>query len=393
MNLTIKNSLIVFILGLFLFSSGCILLKNPNLQNQKIACYNEYEKDANLCFLDDKKESYFFITNCVNQIPNQFSKVILVKDWAECKLEWGNRYDKIAPFFIPQKQDYPDYNKCSENICLICKYHCNVNHDLLDWRLLKVSEIYKKLGDLLNKKQLFEKPVEYVIYNKDTELLGTSSAYMHEMYTGGFYNPVCGFDFFSGEATIHSTEGKNFLYYASKTQQSSEKILHKDYADEVYAETFEDERAPGHEMLHVTFGLKYGGFSYDLEESFTKTIEKFIGGWDNVTLKKLQYNPSETIFPNSFCDIGFKLGEYTLLYHLCMNYGFDINSLPSFFNELDKLKKQKENSNPEFKGKLSNDDFLKALNNITGKNTSEVFNNPCFRGYAYSKCLETKKDY
>lgn len=369
---------LIFAISLVLLLSGCISGNKPLSKNnleEKIPCFEGYAKDVKLCFFDDQTEKFAFIENCKDYPPMKFTKVQEVTNYAECKTNGAIKYNKIAPTFIQQENDYPDYNKCDDKICLICEYHCNVNPDLLDWRFEKLTHVYDKLAKLLGREKLLDIPITYVIYSKEIETLGPVleiNNYFIPVATGAF-----------GEyAKVYSPEGSNFKDLVNNAEKlnNSEKILHKDYPDEVYLRTFEDEETSSHEMLHAVFNARYGGFSYNsTEEHFTQVIGPILAGYNSyVEFKSKSFlNFPKYRYYDSFCDEVFKYGGFPKLYYLCKEYGFDIDDLPALFDELDKLKEKNLLKNPQLGGKLFDDDFEKALSTIIGQDISKFWNNAC----------------
>ncbi|PIU21145.1 MAG: hypothetical protein COT15_03850 [Candidatus Diapherotrites archaeon CG08_land_8_20_14_0_20_34_12] len=373
-----------------IFFFGCLAdpdveyLKQQKNLKKDVPCFEGYEKDTNLCFLYDKMEDYFFVTNCKNQFPKKYTTVSAVENESECKLQAAEKYDKIAPDFIPQKEDYPDYNKCNEKICLICEYHCNVNHDLLDWRFDKLTHLYDRLAKLFGREKLLDVPIPYVVYDKQLEATIPFANYgMPEEY-GGFIPQGEG-DFWTGIPLVQNAEGLSFKYYSIK-YANYEKLLHKDYPDYVYEQTFDNECMAVHEMLHAVFQLRYGGFS-NTEHIFIVMAESFLGWHSCPERNRLNAIDVDSSPPQSFCDEMFKLNGYPHLYYLCKDYGFDVDDLPKLFDEWDKIKEQNNAINPESKGKLSIEDFtINALSAIVGKDTSKVFNNVCYVYPDYPNC-------
>lgn len=276
---------------------------------------------------------------------------------------------EISPAFVPKAGDYPDYNKCNEKICLVCEYHCNVNPDLLDWRFDELTYTYDKLSNMFDREKLLDFPITYIIYSKEIDaLIKVQSA-------NGYFVPASTGDFWKKEAKIYNPEGLNFKHFITDKSTAQDKILHKDYPDKAYAETFENKTTLAHEMLHTVFKARYGGFSYGLiEEQFAEVIGTIIGEKNRFLEDKLAQS-NIPIQYNSFCDEPFKYLGYNKLYYFCKEYGFDVNNLPALFEELDKVKTQNQKNNLEQKGKLSNEDFINAMSFVVGKDVTDFWNN------------------
>lgn len=380
-----KKIFLALFLVMLLFVSGCIFLNNSTGKKslkKEIPCFEGYEKDTNLCFLYDKQETYFFVTNCKNQFPKKYTAVSVVEDEPECKLKSATKYNKIAPSFIPQEEDYPDYNKCNEKICLICEYHCNVNHDLLDWRFDKLTHLYDKLAELFGREKLLDVPIKYIIYDQKTPLLVKA----YEDY--GSATPIGGGNFGAEFGWVQIAEGLIFNYFLTNEHTDPTKMLHTDYPDYVYETSFENENVPVHEMLHAVFAVRYGnGFSgWNFSHIFTTMVDTHIGWHTNYESHRMKAIGVDHNPPQSFCDEKLKLHAYPHLYYLCKDYGFDVDDLPAFFDELDKIKEQNKEANPEHKGQLSHDDIIDAVSTVVGKDASKVFSNVCYVNPDYPDC-------
>lgn len=285
----------------------------------------------------------------------------------ESNLQSNEKYE-ISPTFVPKSTDYPDYNKCNEKICLVCEYHCNVNPNLLDWRFDKLTHTYDKLGNMFDREKLLDFPITYIIYSKEIEALTKVQT------VNGYFVPASTGDFFKQMAKVYNPEGLNFKHLINDKSILQDKILHKDYPDKIYSETFENENTSSHEMLHTIFKARYGGFSYNsIEEHFAQVIGSIIGGNNSFLENKLNLDSGSTQYTN-FCDEQIQYLGYPKLYYLCKDYGFDVKDLPVLFDELDKLKELKKIENPENKGKLSNEDFVKALSTVVGKDVEGFWN-------------------
>ncbi len=281
----------------------------------------------------------------------------------ESKLQSNKEYE-ISPAFVLKSGDYSDYNKCNEKICLVCEYHCNVNPNLLDWRFDELTFTYDKLANMFGREKLLDFPITYIIYSKEIEALTKVQS------VNGYFVPASTGDFWKREAVVYDPEGLNFKHLIADESIAQDKILHKDYPDKAYAETFENKTTPAHEMLHTVFKARYGGFSYGfIEEQFAEVIGTIIGGKNSFLENKLAQSNISILY-NSFCDEPFKYLGYYKLYYLCKEYGFDVNNLPSLFDELDKIKAQNLKNSPENKGKLSNEDFIKAMSIVVGKDVT-----------------------
>jgi len=339
--------------------SGCIYkpLKND-------FCISEYPNNVNLCIFDDGPEKHFFFENCKQNPPTNFTE-IKTYDYVTCKKESAKRYNKISPSYIVNTEKYPDYEKCNENICLICDYFCDVNSELLDWRFESLNRTYKKLANLIGSERLLSLPIKIIVYSEDLD------AQKDLLLINNCIIPASASDFWTKEAKIYLPDGFNFKCLINSNLDNAEKILHADYPDYIYLSTFENETDPAHEMLHTVFKVRYGGFSYNsIEEHFAQPIGSIISGHNFHLDSKI----NDVGYYESFCDDVYKYGGYSKLYYLCKNYGFDVNSLPKLFNELDKIKEDNLNKNPEHKGKVSNEQFVDALSKAVGKDISIFWN-------------------
>ena len=297
----------------------------------------------NICLLSDEEETSIYIAHYDGgPLSHQYSRLYAVKDEPTCRYLTAMFYGHIPP---PDRRT-PPYNKSNDRIHLICEDHCVADHKLLDWRLKKLAQMYERLADTLDLEQLWPEPIKYIIQWDPVEenKINDSGIYSCKAAGGWVFCP----------------DGYNFLHYLKILSPEGERILHHDHIDEAYGRTFENESTPIHEMIHVAFN-NFGSFSYFIEESFCHVVGTMLGGGGEH--KNDGYGD---IKPDSFCDERFSLIGYPLVNYLCIDYGFDIQDLPSFFNILSRRK-------DESVEQLEDTDLIDALSETIGSDVSSVF--------------------
>ncbi|PIU21148.1 MAG: hypothetical protein COT15_03865 [Candidatus Diapherotrites archaeon CG08_land_8_20_14_0_20_34_12] len=380
-----KNiSIIVIVLLSMLLILGCIIPAKKLAEKEEF-CYKDFEKDVNLCFLNDKTETFVFLKNCEDYLPQKFSEVFVVKDLAECKVTTSKKYDKIAPIFVPGT--YPAYIKENDKIRIVCEPTCDVNPEVLDWKLERWTKAYDKLADFLGIDRLWGKSINFVLYNQhitENMLRPKGSSTIPFVLIPSAHATL------GGDANISLMLGRIFDYLSNHLNEFSldnEKVLHQDYVDGLYEAVFEDLETPIHEMAHVSLysiGVTSESELKWFHESFAYPVAIILAG-NKALRNKIKYEPYKNIEPESLCYEGFKYLSDVLLYNLCKNYGFDVNMLPNFFYDLNSFNTKYaeipiDPLDTELKKGLIENNITKALNKVTGKDVSALFkeNENCY---------------
>jgi len=228
------------------------------------------------------------------------------------------------------------YDERTVDFRLVCTHPCPLSKDILDQEFAAISYAVSTARGL-TKTDIDDSIMPFEVHASEDEvcpMIPSALAYMNTFTDGSGY-----------------TRGK-LCFFFDKLNYNRDKFPYSTSIHEVM-HLFEVNKVP-HDS-GVGGSVLWEGLSEMMESFFLKGNEmnSFCWNGNKWWLTELGYNPHDSH------DVG-----RNLFFELCNDYGFDYDSLPTLFRELDRRG-----------GDTNEGEFVNIVNNIVGSDTSHIFRN------------------